>query len=312
MSRLLSDSSIKAICGLGDGVSFDDDVRPAFAAVGVKPVAACASVDSGPGHVSLYVPSTRDDIEQTLASLDLSDLEIVGRVLYATSRIARVFAAGRKGDQAALVRLANAVGDNAQSIESEARRVDEGTDGGAPYPVQVTHAGKGRTKVTMNRSAIARMMRDIQREFDKHSITVPVNADVRDVPATTNVYNGPVIHGSADGAQLAWNNQTVHQTRSNTEQIAPGFETLAQAVAKTLEGLAILGLPDDEKKDAEAAGHEILEEMTRAQPDKARIKRGLVALKGLLAPVAAGLSAGAGQGAQGWARTAIEQLGSSL
>lgn len=166
--------------------------------------------------------------------------------------------------------------------------------------------------MTINKSAIAQMMRDIQREFDKHSITIPINADTPEVPATTNVYNGPVIHGSADGAQLAWNNQTVHQTQSKTEQIAPGFETLAQAVAKTLEGLAVLGLVDAERKEAEAAGREILEEVTRAQPDKTRIRRGLLALKGVLAPIATGLSAGVADEARKWARTAIEQLGSWL
>jgi hypothetical protein len=49
-----------------------------------------------------------------------------------------------------------------------------------------------------------------------------------DQPSRTVIINGPVIHGNANGAQLAWGNQTVHQKR--IEQIAPGYEAVAQAV----------------------------------------------------------------------------------
>ena len=71
------------------------------------------------------------------------------------------------------------------------------------------------------------MMRDIQREFDKHRIRVPIETERPQVPNGTpvgnTIYNGPVIHGSADGARLAWNNQTVDQTQNHTEQVAPGL-----------------------------------------------------------------------------------------
>lgn len=95
-------------------------------------------------------------------------------------------------------------------------------------------------RVSVDRDGVARMMREIQQEFDKHPIRVPVQTDG---PATTGssgnttIYNGPVIHGNADGAQLAWGNSTVHQTQHHAEQIAPGFEAIAQAVVRTLEGL---------------------------------------------------------------------------
>jgi hypothetical protein len=79
----------------------------------------------------------------------------------------------------------------------------------------------------------------------------------------TSIYNGPVIQGDANGAQLAWNNEIVTQTAvSRTEQIAPGFEAIAQAVVRTLEQLPLVGLPEDDQREAEAAANEILVEVT--------------------------------------------------
>jgi hypothetical protein len=76
------------------------------------------------------------------------------------------------------------------------------------------------------------MTREIQREFDKHQIRVPVQAEPPAPPSGpaiggTTIFNSPVIDGSADGAQLAWGNDTVHQVQNRTEQIAPGFEAVA-------------------------------------------------------------------------------------
>jgi hypothetical protein len=165
----------------------------------------------------------------------------------------------------------------------------------------------------INRQAIAKMMRDIQREFDKHPIRVPIETDGPALPTGTTfgsaIYNGPVIHGDVTGAQLAWGNQTVHQTQNQTQQIAPGFEAPAQAVVRTLEQLPAVGLAEQDQQDAEGAARDVLTEVTQSAPDRRKIRRALSALKGLLAPVATGLAAGAGEGAQEWAKTAIEQLG---
>lgn len=163
----------------------------------------------------------------------------------------------------------------------------------------------------INKRAIAKMMRDIQVEFDKHPIRVAVEADSPVVPgsAGTTIYNGPVIHGDANGARLAWGNQTVHQTQNQTQQIAPGFEPLAQAVVRTLEQLPAVGLPAQEQQDAEETARDILTEVTEAEPDRSKIRRAVAALKGFVAPVAAGLAAGAEDGAREWATTAIQQLG---
>lgn len=169
------------------------------------------------------------------------------------------------------------------------------------------------TKVSINKREIARMARDIQREFDKHPIRVPVQADAPEPQegflAGTTIYNGPVIHGNADGAQLAWGNNAVYQTQNDTEQITPGFEAIAQAVVSTLEQLPVVGLAEDDLQDAKFAADEVLAEVTEPEPDRPRIRRAVSALKGLLAPVATGVVAGSADGAQEWARTAIEQLG---
>ena len=62
----------------------------------------------------------------------------------------------------------------------------------------------------INKQAIAKMMREMQREFDRHPIRLPLETEgpvARDGTTTgKTVYNGPVIYGSADGAQLAWSN----------------------------------------------------------------------------------------------------------
>ncbi|MFG3685431.1 hypothetical protein [Micromonospora sp. NPDC047740] len=128
------------------------------------------------------------------------------------------------------------------------------------------------------------------------------------IKLTINNY-GPVIHGSADGAQMAWGNDVVHQTHSRSEQVTPEFELLAQAVTRILENLAAAGLHDEDRADAEAAAREILDEVGQATPDRRRARRAVNALKGLLAPIATGAATGAAMGAQEWARAAIDQLG---
>lgn len=60
----------------------------------------------------------------------------------------------------------------------------------------------------INKRAIEKLIREIQREFDKHTIRVPVEMDDEGVttvafaPGSTNYY-GPVINVHGDRAQLA-------------------------------------------------------------------------------------------------------------
>jgi hypothetical protein len=318
MTGLLSDATINAIADLGAaGVQFDEDVRPALAAVGLDAVRARAGSRATAHSIAYFVPTTRDDIRCSLAALDLADPDVVDRVIRFTSRVAEVFAASPTADRAKMVRLRNALADDGYSLESGVTSNAATANGphATPYPyLEAEAAGGDMARVSINKREIARMMRDIQREFDKHPIRVDVKTDgpvIRGgVPAgNTTIYNGPVIHGSADGAQLAWGNQTVRQAQNRTEQVAPGFEAIAQAVVSTLKGLSAVGLAEDDQQDAEAAANEVLDEVTQPTPDRGKIRRALVALKGFLAPVASGLVTGSTEGAQEWARTAVEQLG---
>ena len=76
----------------------------------------------------------------------------------------------------------------------------------------------------------------------------------------------------------------------------------------TLQQLPAAGLPAADKQDAEAAAQEALDALTQPEPDRALVRRSVAALKGHLAQLSAGLVAGAEQGAQEWAKTAIQHL----
>jgi hypothetical protein len=166
----------------------------------------------------------------------------------------------------------------------------------------------------INKRGIEQFTREIQREFDKHPIRMPVTVDREGLQPTsaagpTNYY-GPVINVHGDRAQLAWGNESVVQNQVQSEQqIAPGFEAIAQAVVSTLRELAGAGLEADDQQAAEVAAQEVLAEVVKDDPDRGVVKRGVMMLKGLLSPVALGMSTGAADGAQEWARTAVEQLG---
>ncbi|RKT56141.1 hypothetical protein [Saccharothrix australiensis] len=126
--------------------------------------------------------------------------------------------------------------------------------------------------------------------------------------AVTN-HHGPVFHGDVKDAQLAWNNTTVIQNQAHTEQVAPGFEDVARVVADVLGRLSDLGLPAADERDAAENAHAVLAEVVRPEPDPGVIRRGLTAIKGTLAQLAAGLVAGAADGSTELARELVKSLG---
>jgi hypothetical protein len=153
----------------------------------------------------------------------------------------------------------------------------------------------------INKSGIARMTRELQREFDKHPIRVPVHADqplLADgysarMPQVVH-YHGPVVTVNGDGAQVAWNNNVVNQEQSASTNVTDGFEDLARVLGEFLLKLPAVGLEETDRADAEATAQEMLAEVTAAQPDTGKIRRGLQRLKGVLAPVAIGAGEEAG------------------
>jgi hypothetical protein len=115
----------------------------------------------------------------------------------------------------------------------------------------------------INKQAIARMTRDIQREFDKHPISVPIRGDTPEPQGRgTTVYNGPVFNVHGDRAQIAWGNRDVYQSRREQQEITPGFEAITKALISTLENLSEVGLNDEDRTTAEDAANEVLSEVT--------------------------------------------------
>lgn len=125
-------------------------------------------------------------------------------------------------------------------------------------------------------------------------------------------YNGPVFQAGVDGAQLAWNNQTVNQTHNRVEQVAHGYEELAKAMAEVLRLVPAMNLSPEAQEDVDTASNEILAEIVRDEPRPGPIRRSLTILRTWLTPIAAASAAGVGtavsDGAQEAARHAIELI----
>jgi hypothetical protein len=153
--------------------------------------------------------------------------------------------------------------------------------------------------------------RELQREFDKHPIRVPVQTDddgmTMQGSSTTNYY-GPVVTIEGDHAQVAWDNDSLTQNQAHTEQVTEGYESLAAAVAEVLRGLPSVGLTSDDQQTAQEAGNHVLSEVTQPKPDRTRVKHRLTMLMGVLAPIVAGGSGAIEESTRQWATTAIEQL----
>ena len=166
------------------------------------------------------------------------------------------------------------------------------------------------------RSAALHWMRRIDTRFlsdDHGSMRMAYAMRVQDAVARGggNVYHGPVVISSGDGAQIAFNNENVTQNQMITKQVTPGFELIAEAVAETLRRLPEVGLEDDEHKATEEAAHKVLAEVTKPEPNRSVVKSGVALIKGFLLGVATGTTTGAAEGAQELAKTAIKQLGSA-
>jgi hypothetical protein len=170
----------------------------------------------------------------------------------------------------------------------------------------------------INTSAIRKMAEEIQQEFDRNRIRIPVHAENPVLRVAGDTYNGPVINIQGDNAQVAWGNRDVEQSNTIAPRadIAAGFEPLSQAVVRILQEIRMSGLEPDDIAAVEEAGKEILDEVTKDQPEQGRIKRSVTYIKGLLAPlvtrIAEAAAEGAGEGVHDWATAAVESLGTGM
>jgi len=168
----------------------------------------------------------------------------------------------------------------------------------------------------INKRGIQQISREIEREFAKNPVRIPIEADPSGfalTPAVTvNNYHGPVVTVTGDHSQLAWNNGTVNQTQQRVEQIAPGYEDLARTLTDLLANLTVLKLGEDDDAGVRDNVETVLSEVVKGTPDQGVIKRGLTMIKGLLAPIAAGIGAAVTAESTEVARHLIETLGNNL
>ncbi|GAA1484699.1 hypothetical protein [Brachybacterium fresconis] len=168
----------------------------------------------------------------------------------------------------------------------------------------------------INKQAIRKMSREIEREFAKNPVRVPLQAEHSAVslPAATTVnnYNGPVVTVNGDHAQLAWDNQNVTQTQEHSEQVAPGYEQLAQLLTDILASLSSFQLDETDGAELRENANLVLQEVVKSEPDQGIVRRGVTLIKGLLAPISAGLGKAATEETAEAAREVIDALGTSL
>jgi hypothetical protein len=124
------------------------------------------------------------------------------------------------------------------------------------------------------------------------------------VQNNSNTFNGEVSGGQV--SMGARGDTTQNQYRN--EQVAPGYESVAQAVANVLQLLPQMSLQQRDLEDAEAAANEVLEEVQAPSPEPSKLRRGMAALKGA---IATGVVTGTSQGAQEIAKTAFDHLNSA-
>jgi hypothetical protein len=114
-------------------------------------------------------------------------------------------------------------------------------------------------------------------------------------------HHGPVFHGAASGNQFGWENRTVTQTQSGQDVAA-----VIEAVGRIVATVGQVGLPDERAQEVEDAGAEVLD---TSDDDPTAFGRALGALRRLLLPIATGVTTGAADGAQEWAREAVAAIG---
>lgn len=156
------------------------------------------------------------------------------------------------------------------------------------------------------------MNRELGREFAKHPISVPIEAD----PTTLSAGGGTTVNNfvtvTGNNTQLAWDTDgDVTQNQDDAQQTVPGYEEIARSLTEFIANLAALGLGNDEP-EAKQQTETVLTEVAKPNPDKGVIKRGSTMIKGILAPITAGVSAGVTPETSEAARHMIEVLSINL
>ncbi len=161
-----------------------------------------------------------------------------------------------------------------------------------------------KPKVSINKGAIADLMREVQKEFDKHPITARIDGAVSGGNVTN--YHGPVYVTAGGHAQVAFGSASL-VNRDETRPVAQGYEDLAERITTLLTEISDY-MSEDDAREAREFGSELLSEVTTEEPNTAKVSRLIAALKGALAAVAVGAANGLGSEAATWATEAIRAL----
>lgn len=164
----------------------------------------------------------------------------------------------------------------------------------------------------VNQQGIREIQRRLQREFDKHPVRIPVEADPEMPVVHQTTINGPTVISNGDRAQIAWG-ESVSQTQDGTTtQVAQGYEDVAALLADVVRDLATAGLPEEDETVVRKAAEEGLREVGKPEPDRTAVKMCLSAVTGVLAPIAMRAVDGVGDAAQKWAAEAVAALMQAL
>ena len=168
----------------------------------------------------------------------------------------------------------------------------------------------------IDEQGIREVSRELEREFAKCPIRVPLETDCRaaSLPAATTVnnYNEPVVTVNGDHARLAWGNQNVAQAQAHSHQVTSGYERLAQLLADILASLPSFQLNENDGAELRESANIILREVVKPEPDQSIVRRSITLIKGLLALIGIGLGRAATEKTAEAAREVIEVLGMSL
>jgi len=111
---------------------------------------------------------------------------------------------------------------------------------------------------------------------------------------------------------MAWQSHDFTQNRNDGQQITPGFEPLAQAIADLVQSLPTLGLSAQEQQDVQDVVDEVAGEIVQDPPNTGRLRRAGAALRGFLLPIASGAVAGVSDQVREEAGKLVEHLSSAL
>jgi hypothetical protein len=161
-----------------------------------------------------------------------------------------------------------------------------------------------------NKQGIAALAEEIHAAFAEHPISTPLDADSSGVvmPGTTPHYDGPLVRVDGDDVALVWDNPTAEHGQASVDPIAPGYETLAEALVRVLQSAGSLALSREDTAQVELTTNEVLVEVTKTEPNLGLVKSGVNIVKGLMSGTALGLTEGVPQESRDLAVQVIDQI----